>query len=163
MLRAKIVWWTAHSVFIPCGLNIGDATSLKMIKLWRRRLIAGIIILRASKSQEIKIHKSRNLCEPQGDSKTILLDIWSSGTSHCQLASSETHMACSQKSWHSFAGLFSGLVFRTALQLPSPLWLPFVAVFWCSSHETIWLEWSAIVVLGTGRWPDHFFPPCTEK
>ena len=28
--RGKIVWSTAYSVFVPCGLKIGDATSLKM-------------------------------------------------------------------------------------------------------------------------------------
>ena len=32
-----------------------------------------------------------------------------SGTSHWQLANSETHIACSYKSWHSFTDVFSGL------------------------------------------------------
>ena len=28
--RGKIVWSTAYSVFVPCGLKIGDVTSLKI-------------------------------------------------------------------------------------------------------------------------------------
>ena len=103
----------------------------KYDKTVERQLVTGIIFLRASEHQEMKIHKTWNLYQPQRDPKTILLDIWNSGTSHCQLASSETHTTRSQKSWHSFAGPFScfaWLSFSTALQTCCLLWLPFIAV-----------------------------------
>ena len=60
----------------PCGLKIGDAMSLKMYyvmsgKLWhyetvpKRQVIGGIILLGASEHQEMKIHKTWSLCQPQ--------------------------------------------------------------------------------------------------
>ena len=60
---------TAYSIFVSCGLKIGDASSLKLYyvtlyKSWnyervpKRQLVAGIILLGSSKCQEVKSHKA---------------------------------------------------------------------------------------------------------
>ena len=132
----KIVWSTAYSIFVPCGLKIADATSSTMYyltshKAWnyeralKRRLVAGIILLGASECQETKIHKTWSLCQPQIALRQSYQHLKASGTSHCQFSSSETHTVHSQKSWHSFAGrslVLHSLVSCIALQLPSHLW-----------------------------------------
>ena len=73
----RLFFATANAIFVPCGLKIGDATSLKMYyvtshKAWnyeralKRWLVAGIILLGASVRQETKIHKlTWSLCQPQ--------------------------------------------------------------------------------------------------
>ena len=95
------------------------------------RLVSGII-LRASKCEETKIHKTWSLCQPHADSpRQCYQHLKASGTSHYQFSSSETHTARSPKSWDSFAGrslVLQGLVSCIALQLPSHRWSPSIAV-----------------------------------
>ena len=78
-------------------------------------------------------HPSRNFRMPRNEDSQNMkhLPTWSSGTSHCQLSRSEKHTTRSQTSWHSFVGrslVLPGLVFSIALQLPSLLWSPCIAV-----------------------------------
>ena len=135
----------------------------------QRQLVASIIFLRPFKRQETKIHKTWSFCQSQRDPKTILVDIWSSASSHCQLASSETHTTHSQKSWHSFAGTFSGSA-RVSLQHSTLIAQLSLVPIYCSTwrylHEAIWLD-ATIVVLGTknriGCWPDYFSLPRGEN
>ena len=97
----------------------------------RALLIAEIILLRASERQKTKIHETWSLCQHHRDPITSLQHL-SSGTSHCQLASSETHTASSRKLWHSFAGPFSGYAWPSLLQSTSTAY-PSLATICCNT------------------------------
>ena len=133
----------------------------------KRQLVAGIILLGASEHQEMKIHKTWSLCQPQKALTDVHIDIWSSGTSPCQLASSEARTMHSWKPWHSFTGLFSGsvwlsLLYNASTAKPSLVAICAVESTWRHFHEPIWLEchqrgaWNKN---GIGRWPNYFSPP----
>ena len=109
----------------------------RLTKLWnykrapKRRLVAGIILLGASERQEMKIHKTWSLCQLPIALRQSYRHLKALGTSHCQFSNSETHTTRSQKSWHFFAGrslVLHGLVSCIALELPSRLWSPYIAV-----------------------------------
>ena len=93
-------WWC--SIFL---YYVTSRKAWKYDKTVKRQLIAEII-------------GAWNLCQSQRDPKTILLENWSAGTSHCQLATSETHITRSQKSWH-FTGLLSGSAWLSLLHSTS--------------------------------------------
>ena len=160
MWREKIVWSTAYSIFVPCGLKIGDATSLKMYyvlsqKTWnyeralKRRLVAGIILLGTSECQETKIHKTWSFCQPQKALRQ--------SHRHLKLSNFTLPVFKLRNTHHPFIEVtaflcqsFSGSTWLSliALQLPSFLWSPFMAV-----HDVICMkqsDWSTtITVLGT--------------
>ena len=69
-------------------------------------------------------HPSRSFRTPRNEDSQNLKPLstsesaktlWSSGTSPCQLASSEARTVCSWKPWHSFNGPFSGSVWLSLL------------------------------------------------
>ena len=169
MGREKIVWSTANSVFVPYGLKTGEAMSSKIYYVtlhiaWKytlkRQLVAGIIFLGASKHQEMKIHKIWSQYQPQ-KAQDHLVDIWA------QEASTETHIARLQKSWHSYTGLFSGSAWLRLLHSISAAEPSLVAIYcsvWCHLYEAIWLEPHQHGTLnknGIGCWPHT--PACENR
>ena len=129
------LWSTANSVFVPCGSKIGDALSSKMCyvtshKAWNYKSTSSKEMARCrefpkAKQWRFTKHEASVNLRKLWDN---FINIWSSGTSHCQFWSSETHTTRSQKSWHSFAGhslVLSDIVSCIALSL---LWLAFIAV-----------------------------------
>ena len=164
MQRGKIVWSTACPIFVPCGLNIGDTTSIKMYcevtqslklrKSSKEMACCKDILLGASKHQETKIHKTWSLCQPQ-----IAL-----GQSYQRLKASELHTASFQAQKHTHLPFTEVLAFyRRSFSGPS-----LIAVrcsTWCHSCEAIWLErhecgaWNKNWI---GSWPDYFSPSCVK-
>ena len=156
--KQKIVWSTAYSISVLCGLKIGDTMSSKMTshKAWKYK--KALInkrdgSLQGSSFSELLNAKKQRFTKREALStsespETILSIFESPGTSHCQFSSSETYTACSYKCWHSFAGralVLLGLVSCIALQLPSLLWLPSIAV-----RDIIRMkqsDWSATIVV----------------
>ena len=131
--REKIVWSTAYSVFVPCGLEIGDATSLKMIT-WRhirletmKELKRDSLLQRSSfselpntkKRRITKLEASVNVRKPGQSYRHLKLRNFT-----LPVVKPRNAHRCSPKSWHSFASPFSGsawLSLLIALQPPSLL------------------------------------------
>ena len=155
-------WWSKSLKIYYVTSNIAWKYTLK------RQFVAGVIFLGASEHQEMKIHKTWIQYELQ-KALDHLIDIWNSRTSHWQLASSETHTARLQNSWHSFAGLFSGSAWLSLLHSISaaePSLVAIYSIMWCHLHEAIWLEPHQHGTLnknGIGCWPHFYIPSACEN
>jgi len=87
---------------------------------------------------------------------SVNLNNCSSGTSHCQLTSSETHTTGSKKSWYSFRGpLYGSAWLRLLHSLPSHMWHHLHEVIWLTRHQH-----GAWNKNGIGHSPDYFSPLC---
>ena len=57
-MEEKTVWSTAYSIFVPCGFKyVASRKAWNYERALRRQLIAGVILLRASKHKEMKTYK----------------------------------------------------------------------------------------------------------
>ena len=129
--REKIVWSTAYSVFVPCGLKIGDTTSLKMHYMITQKTMKELkrdTSLQGSSFSELPNAKKRRFTKLE-----VSVNVSKLGQSYRHLKLRNFTLPVvklrnahrrSQKSWHSFASPFSGsawLSLLIALQPPSLL------------------------------------------